>query len=105
MRRTLLASISALSLLGSAALAQSNSTGGQGQMITPGQEGGGQSSGTRVGTGASPSPGAAGGQMDPGNETGGDTTRGTATSDCPPAGPANAQGADRSAEAGNKPGC
>ena len=64
MHRTILASVSALLLLGSAALAQSNTATGQGQMITPGQEGGGQSSGTRIGEGATPSAGATGGQMD-----------------------------------------
>jgi predicted small secreted protein len=105
MHRTILASVSALLLLGSAALAQSNTTAGQGQMITPGQEGGGHSSGTRIGEGATPSAGATGGQMDPGGEAGGTTTGRAAPTDCAPAGPADAQGADRSGETGNKPGC
>ena len=48
MRSTLLVSVSALLLVGSAALAQNDPATGQGQMITPGQEGGGDSSGTNA---------------------------------------------------------
>ena len=43
--------------------------------------------------------------VQPGGEAGGTTTGGATTTECPPAGSANAQGADRSGEVGNKPGC
>jgi hypothetical protein len=107
MRSTLLVSVSALLLVGSAALAQNDPATGQGQMITPGQEGGGVSSGTKVGKGTAPGSAGMSGttQMDPGGEAGATTTNRAATTDCPPPGPANAQGADRSGEVGNKPGC
>jgi hypothetical protein len=106
MRSTLLVSVSALLLVGSAALAQNDPATGQGQMITPGQEGGGSSSGTKVGTGTAPgSTGMSGTQMDPGGETGGTTTDRAKATDCPPRGLTDAQGADRSGEVGNKPGC
>jgi hypothetical protein len=90
MRSTLLVSVSALLLVGSAALAQNDPATSQGQIITPGQEGGGDSSGT---------------QMDPDTEAGGTMTNRAATTDCPFAGAANAQGVNRSGEVGNKPGC
>jgi hypothetical protein len=38
-------------------------------------------------------------------QPGGAMTGGATTTDCPPAGPANAQGADRSGEVATKPGC
>ena len=61
----------------------------------------------RRGKGAAPGSAGMSGttQMDPGGEAGATTTNRAATTDCAPPGPANAQGADRSGEVGNKPGC